>query len=281
MLLGIVGVSLVLLSKERKEVSPFLHESSVELKVSRKDHQEKISDIRQLVLSRGEGLNKELCQRQAKLIEDFQVSLSWKNLTSEEKEEQSLKILSFSHQMVKELSRYNFRNNDELLKGEKVDPEFVLQLTKLQKPCHKNPQALDRLIKTISENIDQSPRASNWMVYRMAEVSMTFVKSLDSFEAYQMGIHMLDILGKKGHLKKEDMIKVSQLKIRLKKLAKDFNQEILSSSKDNQNVEAIIGHWENQKMITKIEIKRYLSDISRRYPSQERRFGTFTLPEII
>lgn len=292
--LSVVAISFItlvqsFLSSHQKDLSG-LHPRSLDL---RKDSIKRVvlkvegkressaSEVRELVVSRGEDHNRELCQRQSQLIEDFQVGLSWRKLNSEEKKEYSLKVLRFSHKMAKELSRYSFKNNEDLLKGSDVDPKFVLQLNQLQKPCRNFPNALDHLIKTISENIDHHPNSSNWMVYRMAEVSMTFVKSLDSFEAYQLGIHMLDILGRKGHLKSEDAKKVRLLKGKLRKMAKAFHKEILLSTGQNQNVESILGHWEKQKMITKIEIKRYLTDISRRYPSQERRFGPMNLPEII
>ncbi len=248
---------------------------------SQENEEERVKSLREKLIADAIDRNRDLCQKQTLLLKEIQGDIYKKKYSEEEVKGQSLKVLAFSHQMTDELSLYNLKNKDKLLLDGHIDPKFLLKLEKVQSPCVHRPQLLERIVSVLSKNIDRKQDSKNWMVYRTTEFSMKVVKSLDSFEALQASLNLLEALGRNGHLKRQDVQKVQQFKRKVGQLNNEFQRDISQYQGGENGLKRTLRHWENKKVLTRLELRNYLSDISRRYPAQEKRFGEITLPEII
>jgi hypothetical protein len=230
----------------------------------------------------GLSLNNELCKEYFNAMEEVQAK-SEKSFWAEHKRVKvaSHQFLKDYHHMADELSRYNFKNNQHMVRASGYDPRFIFDLEEVQKPCRDNPELITDFMANLSRYYKERGESSNWMVYRTAEFNMRVVKKLDSFQAFKLGLTMLENLARDGHFKRRDVRAIKNLRRNVHLMDLEFQNEILEVSQDATKMKETMAYWDDRKMVTKLKIKRYMSDLSKRYPTHEEGYGTSRLPDLI
>lgn len=227
-------------------------------------------------------VNSELCKEYFRSMEDVQAKGEtpfWgdkKRVTVA-----SRKFLKDYHHMADELSRYNFENNQHMVKASGYDPRFIFDLEEVQKPCRDNPELITDFMSNLSRYYKEHGVSSNWMVYRTAEFNMRVVKKLDSFQAFKMGLTMLETLARDGHFKRRDVRAIKNLRRNVHLMDLEFQNEVLEVSAEPQKMKETMSYWDERKTVTKLKIKNYMRDLSKRYPAHDDEFSASQLPEII
>ena len=230
----------------------------------------------------GLSLNNELCKEYFNAMEEVQAK-GEKPFWSQKEivKVASHRFLKDYHHMADELSRYNFKNNQHMVKASGYDPRFIFDLEEVQKPCRDNPELITDFMANLSRYYKERGESSNWMVYRTAEFNMRVVKKLDSFQAFKLGLTMLETLARDGHFKRRDVRTIKNLRRNVHLMDLEFQNEVLEVSQDAHKMKETMAYWDERKMVTKLKIRRYMTDLSKRYPTYEEGYSASQLPELI
>ena len=232
----------------------------------------------------GLSLNSELCKEYFNSMEEAQSGSKDEGpFWADQKRVKvtSQRFLKDYHHMADELSHYNFSNNQHMVKASGYDPRFIFDLEEVQKPCRDNPELITEFMANLSRYYKEKGEGSNWMVYRTAEFNMRVVKKLDSFQSFKMGLSMLETLARDGHFKRRDVRTIKNLRRNVHLMDLEFQNEILEVSQEPQKMKETMAYWDERKTITKLKIKRYMSDLSQRYPTYEEEHSSSRLPDLI
>lgn len=230
----------------------------------------------------GISVNNELCKEYFRAMEETQ-SESPEPFWSNHKRVKvaSKKFLQDYRHMTDELSRYNFGNNQHMVKASGYDPRFIFDLEEIQKPCRDNPELITEFMANLSRYYKERGEQSNWMVYRTAEFNLRVVKKLDSFQAFKMGLTMLETLARDGHFNRRDVRTIQNLRRNVHLMDLEFQNEILENSQEPHKMKETMAYWDERKTVTKLKIKNYMTELSQRYPTQESGFSASRLPDLI
>lgn len=230
----------------------------------------------------GLSLNNELCKEYFRSMEEAQSKGSaafWSD--SNRVSVASREFLKDYHHMANELSQYNFEKNNHMLKASGYDIRFIFDLEEIQKPCRDNPELITDFMSNLSRYYRERGEGSNWMIYRAAEFNMRVVKKLDSFQAFKLGLTMLDSLARDGHFQRRDVRAIKNLKRNVHLMDLEFQNELLAASQEPHKMKEAMDYWGEQKVVTKLKIKRYMHDLSKRYPTYEEGHNLSQLPDLI
>lgn len=226
----------------------------------------------------------ELNQKLCKLHEDTRNKVSVGELAGETSPKalylQGSPVLESYMEMAKDLGDFSLTSNQAIVKNIDYESNMVLSVSEGQIPCHTNKDAFLSYFRTLSKLSGNRGDNTRWLVYKALKINKTFIDHLDSMEAYTVGLNMLEVLAKDGHLAREDYFKIKRLKEHLSEMNGRFVAEVQDQELESENLENIVAIYSGERAVLKVKMKTYLKELSIKYPAYEPT-SLIKMPELI